>query len=60
MFTPMLRFVCSTRLLIGAWSSLDFIFDFGRVNRRMHNKLMVADNAAAIVGGRNIGDISMA
>ena len=23
----------------------------------MHNKLMVADNAAAIVGGRNIGDI---
>jgi len=39
------------------WSVLDFIVDFGRVNRRMHNKLMVADNAAAIVGGRNIGDI---
>ena len=39
------------------WSILDFILDFGRVNRRMHNKLMVADNAAAIVGGRNIGDI---
>src|SRR4029077_3010112 len=39
------------------WSVLDFIFDFRRVNRRMHNKLMVADNAAAIVGGRNIGDI---
>ena len=39
------------------WSILDFIFDFGRVNRRMHNKLMVADSAAAIVGGRNIGDI---
>ena len=39
------------------WSILDFIFDFGRVNRRMHNKLTVADNAAAIVGGRNIGDI---
>jgi cardiolipin synthase C len=39
------------------WSIFDFIFDFGRVNRRMHNKLMVADNAAAIVGGRNIGDI---
>ena len=39
------------------WSALDFIVDFGRVNRRMHNKLMVADNAAAIVGGRNIGDI---
>ena len=39
------------------WSILDFILDFRRVNRRMHNKLMVADNAAAIVGGRNIGDI---
>ena len=38
------------------WSALDFIVDFGRVNRRMHNKLMVVDNAAAIVGGRNIGD----
>ena len=39
------------------WAILDFMFDFARVNRRMHNKLMVADNAAGIVGGRNIGDI---
>jgi putative cardiolipin synthase len=39
------------------WSALEFILHFGRLNRRMHNKLMVADNAAAIVGGRNIGDI---
>ena len=39
------------------WSRLDFLVDFRRMNRRMHNKLMVADNAAAIVGGRNIGDI---
>src|SRR6478672_343394 len=39
------------------WSTFDFIFDFGRVNRRMHNKLVDVDNAAAIVGGRNIGDI---
>jgi len=28
----------------------------GRVNRRMHNKLMVADNHFGITGGRNIGD----
>jgi putative cardiolipin synthase len=35
---------------------LDFLVDLGRINHRMHNKLMVADNAAAIVGGRNIGD----
>ena len=27
-----------------------------RVNYRMHNKLFVADNAAAVLGGRNIGD----
>ena len=38
------------------WKRLDFVVDFRRFNRRMHNKLMVADNAAAIVGGRNIGD----
>jgi cardiolipin synthase C len=30
--------------------------DFQRLNRRMHNKQMVADNRAAIIGGRNIGD----
>lgn len=30
--------------------------DFARVNRRMHNKLFVADNVAALAGGRNIGD----
>lgn len=36
--------------------ALDFIADFNRVNRRMHNKLMAIDNAVAIVGGRNIGN----
>ncbi len=30
---------------------------FGRLNRRMHNKAFIADNAIAIVGGRNIGDV---
>jgi putative cardiolipin synthase len=35
---------------------LDFITDFKRVNHRMHNKLMVMDNALAIIGGRNVGD----
>ncbi|MEJ8823820.1 phospholipase D family protein [Variovorax humicola] len=30
--------------------------EFARVNRRMHNKLFVVDNAFAISGGRNIGD----
>ncbi|WP_373187814.1 phospholipase D family protein [Halopseudomonas sp.] len=32
------------------------IVEFGRINNRMHNKLMVADNLAMITGGRNIGD----
>ena len=34
----------------------DFLIDLSRINHRMHNKLMVMDNAVAIVGGRNIGD----
>ncbi len=34
----------------------DFLTDLGRVNHRMHNKIMVMDNALAIVGGRNIGN----
>ena len=35
---------------------LDFLGDLERVNHRMHNKVMIADNALAILGGRNIGD----
>lgn len=30
--------------------------DTDRLNRRMHNKLMAADNVVAIVGGRNLGN----
>ena len=32
------------------------VIEFGRINYRMHNKLMVADSTALITGGRNIGD----
>lgn len=32
------------------------LFDIGRLNRRMHNKLMVVDGVIAVVGGRNIAD----
>ncbi|HSQ79946.1 MAG TPA: phospholipase D family protein [Casimicrobiaceae bacterium] len=35
---------------------LNFAFDAARLDYRMHNKLMVVDNAMALVGGRNIGD----
>jgi cardiolipin synthase C len=34
---------------------LQLPFEFRRLNHRMHNKLFVADDAATIVGGRNIG-----
>jgi cardiolipin synthase C len=34
-------------------SSLD---DFGRLQMRMHNKLLIADGAFAITGGRNVAD----
>jgi len=34
----------------------DLFTDPSRVNRRSHNKIFVADNAAAIIGGRNIAD----
>ena len=32
------------------------IFDFRRLNHRMHNKLFIADGATAVMGGRNIAD----
>jgi putative cardiolipin synthase len=32
------------------------LHEFGRINRRMHNKLFIADNAFAISGGRNVAD----
>ena len=35
---------------------LGMVADFGRINRRMHNKSFIADGQVAIVGGRNIGD----
>ncbi len=34
----------------------DFIGDTRRINRRMHNKTLTADNIVTIFGGRNIGD----
>src|SRR5204863_318692 len=30
--------------------------DVGRIQKRMHNKLFIADNAWGITGGRNLGD----
>ncbi|WP_390590982.1 phospholipase D family protein [Simiduia litorea] len=40
----------------GALRSTQFLFDFSRVNHRMHNKALIVDNQMAIAGGRNIGN----
>ncbi|SLN26956.1 Cardiolipin synthase [Pseudoruegeria aquimaris] len=39
---------------------LSYMFDFRRLNRRMHNKSFTVDGIATIVGGRNVGDIYFA
>jgi putative cardiolipin synthase len=44
----------SDRSLLGR--GYDMVTDFERLNRRMHNKQMIVDNRAAIIGGRNLGD----
>ena len=36
--------------------SFNYLTDFSRINRRMHNKAFIVDGLAAVVGGRNIGD----
>ena len=44
----------------GRWSALTrWLFalgDFSRINHRTHNKMLIADGAFAIAGGRNIAD----
>jgi putative cardiolipin synthase len=49
--------------VFNAWRHRDWVgrvveggVEFDRLNRRMHNKQLVADNRAAIIGGRNIAD----
>ncbi|AIF46085.1 phospholipase D family protein [Dyella japonica] len=33
-----------------------FMLEWRRLNRRMHNKSFIVDNTVAVIGGRNIGD----
>src|SRR3546814_2525335 len=42
------------RTLVGQF--FESIAELDRVNQRMHNKLLIADNRAVILGGRNIGN----
>lgn len=46
---PAGRFSTVSRLLASAT-------DATRISARMHNKMLVADNAVAVTGGRNLGD----
>jgi cardiolipin synthase C len=41
---------------VTALRAAEFLLDFRRLDFRMHNKLLVVDNAIALIGGRNIGD----
>lgn len=34
----------------------EMVSDFNRIQRRMHNKVYIADNTVALIGGRNLGD----
>ncbi|WP_169307202.1 phospholipase D family protein [Chitiniphilus eburneus] len=38
------------------WRAMSSLLDLSRMNQRMHNKALIADHRAIIVGGRNIGD----
>ncbi|PVZ15334.1 Phosphatidylserine/phosphatidylglycerophosphate/cardiolipin synthase [Pseudomonas sp. URIL14HWK12:I9] len=40
----------------GMTRGLGRLMNLSTQHRRMHNKLMIADDSAAVVGGRNIGD----
>ncbi len=58
-FEPNVRSGCSTAA--GTRSSMlgriiTSLHDAGRMQKRMHNKLFLADNAWGITGGRNLGD----
>ena len=50
LFNPMQGRTNSTVLFV-----LEYLGNIQQLNHRMHNKLIVADNRFAIVGGRNIG-----
>lgn len=38
----------------GLVRAAEFLVDFARLDHRMHNKLLLSDNAVAVISGRNI------
>lgn len=51
MFNPLL-----TGRDSGVGRAFGMLANVGTLHRRMHNKALIADNAVAVVGGRNLGD----
>jgi putative cardiolipin synthase len=45
-----------TRASAGWRRLVEGLFDFRRLNQRMHNKSLTVDDSATVVGGRNIGN----
>ena len=43
-----------------SFRNIALLMDVNRLGRRMHNKALIADGSAAIIGGRNIGDVYFA
>lgn len=39
-----------------SFRALDYILDFNRMTRRMHNKTFIADQEVALIGGRNMSN----
>lgn len=39
-----------------SFKNLGFMFNFSRLNHRMHNKSITIDGQISIIGGRNVGD----
>ena len=51
LFNP---FCCARQTVVSRFAAS--LFDFKRLNHRMHNKLLIADGVVAVMGGRNIAD----
>ena len=51
LFNP---FCCGRTSILNKYAAS--LFDFGRLNHRMHNKLFIADGAMVVTGGRNVAD----
>jgi putative cardiolipin synthase len=41
---------------VGLFRNIEYLTHHSRLDYRMHNKLLIADQAVALTGGRNIGD----